>query len=82
MPPLIRRSTCVWSLMWANASRSEVMMMQFQSLPLGPGGGGGVDVVGLEARGREGGQAEGVEQGAGALELLDQLGSFSARPAL
>ena len=30
MPPVIRRSTRVRSLMWANASRSEVMITQSQ----------------------------------------------------
>ena len=32
MPPLISRSTWVWSLISANASRSEVITTQFQPL--------------------------------------------------
>ena len=38
-----------------------------------PGRCGCVDVVGLEARGSQGGQAEGVEQGTGPVQLVDEF---------
>jgi hypothetical protein len=50
-------------------------------VPAWPGGPGGVDVVGFEARGSECRQAEGVEQCAGAFELLDEVRVLLGSPS-